>query len=182
VSSQPEVDSLGTGQLVGISNQRAARSHRALQRAESGAEQLVETTKWESETLHLDARVLLGNLLAHPTAKFIGFAVGEKQAIYIAKKKLRATKRALKPFGDVRCYLDGRGLHFRWHGSKGGLDFISQIIEHKDRDRVFLVDLPAKLQAKHVAPAYADLPPPAHSAPRTGAWLGAILHELDLLL
>lgn len=111
--------------------------------------------------------------MAHPTAKFMGFAVGKELPITMVKKKLRATKRALKPFADVLCFLDSRGLHFRWHGRKGGLDFFSQPVDHRDKDRVLLVAFPEKQRSPYVAPAY---PSP------TGAWLGDVLSDLGLLV
>ena len=143
---------------------------------------LNDTAIWAVGTVLFDQRVLLGELLAHPTAKWIGFEVND-MAIAISKQKLRAARAALKPFLDLAAYLDQHGLHFRWRGGRGGLDLFHQEVNRYERDRVFKVPLelvaPQLVTATPTA-APAD-PPPRHRHPRGGAWLGQILGDLGLL-
>ena len=167
-------------QLLAISREaiRAAREREAERRAQVAARELNDTAIWADGTVLLDQRVLLGDLLAHPTAKWIGFEVNE-QAIVISRQKLRAARAALRPFLDLAAYLDQHGLHFRWRGGRGGLDLFSQEVNRYERDQVFKVPLvlvPSEPVVVTTTPAPS---PPGHR--RTGAWLGQILGDLGLL-
>ena len=173
-------------QLLAVSREaiRAAREREAERRAQVAAAVLNDTAIWADGTVLLDQRVLLGDVLAHPTAKWIGFEVNEL-AIVISMQKLRAGRAALRPFLDLAAFLDQHGLHFRWRGGRGGLDLFSHKANRYERDRVFKVPLvlvppePVLVTATPTA-APAD-PPPRHRQPRGSAWLGQILGDLGLL-
>ena len=172
--------------LLAVSREaiRAAREREAERRAQVAAQELNERAIWADGTVLLDQRLLLGDLLAHPTAKWICFEVNEL-AIVMSKQKLRAARPALRPFLDLAAYLDQQGLHFRWRGGRGGLDLFPHEVDRYERDRVFKVPLvlvppePVVVTATHAA-ASAD-PPPRHRRSRGGAWLGQILGDLGLL-
>ena len=165
---------------------RAARARNAERRAAAAAARLNDTVIWTDGTVFLDHRVVLGELLTHPSAKWVGFEFDGAEPINIWKQKLRAARAALRPFDDLRAYADEHGLHFRWHSGKGGLNLFSQEVQRHERDRVFQVPLrlmPPEPTVVTTTPP-ADRPAAArrgHRRPRGGAWLGQVLSDLGLL-
>lgn len=149
---------------------RARRARLLKTRAESAARRLADSAEPVDRRVQLTVSLLLGELLHHPTAKFIGFELPGVEPIYIAKSKLREVARTFRRV-EVTAYLDASGLHFRWRGGRGGLDLCSRIVSASDRPHVLRVTWRS---------AVAPLPPRTREVaqPRRGAWLGEVLAEL----
>jgi hypothetical protein len=175
---------------------RALRAADAERRAMAAVDELARQARWIDDRVELPRELLLGPLLAHPTVKWIGFGL-DGEVTYISRSKLRATKPVLRRFGDVTAHLDPQGLHFRWHGGKGGLDYYPGRLDWREKQSVLHVPLvrPVHEAAQPAAVGepravlVAPTPPraPARSPRRSprarpsGAWLGDILSDLGLL-
>jgi hypothetical protein len=86
---------------------------------------LAGLARWTETRVELDARIVLGNLLVDASKKAVHFDVERGPSITISRAKLSEASRALK-FPDLRCFVDARGLHFRWRDGVGGLDLHTQ--------------------------------------------------------
>ncbi len=160
---------------------RAVRVRRAVERAEQTAQELSVTATWKGDRLVLAPEWLLRDLPAHPTARHLGFVTGDLEPIYVTKNRLRKARKPLSVFTDLQAYLDRRGLHFRWHDGRGGLDLFPQPVPANQTD-LFLVHLPEKTEpVPATSPSRRHVPGPERVR-RGGAWLGEVLGDLGLLL
>ena len=90
----------------------------------AAADMLVGLSRWHQERVDVDAKIVLGTLLADGQRKAIRFDVEGRSSVTILRDKLKEARRALG-FSDLRCFIDERGLNFRWHGGRGGLVLIT---------------------------------------------------------
>lgn len=86
---------------------------------------LASLARWTETRVELDARIVLGTLLVDASKKAVRFDVERGPSITISCAKLTEASRALK-FSDLHCFVDARGLHFRWRDGVGGLDLHTQ--------------------------------------------------------
>ena len=100
---------------------------------------LVGTSYWREGHLELDVNIVLGSLLADPARKAIQFEAEGLGTVAVLRSKLKEAARALV-FADVRCFVDERGLNFRW--GRGGLLLISQDTERFEADAVLIIEFP----------------------------------------
>lgn len=125
---------------VGRYKRRAGRAQ-AEERAERAAravQQLVATARHRHELVELDADLLLADVLADASRKYISFEMpGARIPVY--RHALAKARVPLRGFIDLAGYVDERGLHLRWRGGRGGLDFRPQA-EQRDAE-VLHVDL-----------------------------------------
>lgn len=155
---------------------RAARARLAERRAQMAAQVLENQAHVDDGVVLLDVGILLGDVLVHPAAKFIGFQLNNHEPVHIPKRKLRQASKALRPFDDVRCYFDTNGLHLRWRGGRGGLDFIGSTLSWNDRQKVFSLEF-----TDEQAPMERPVRSPRRRVP-SGAWLNEILSDLGFPL
>jgi len=120
---------------------RKARAREAEQRAAYAAVELSRTAMWQGDAVHIEARLLLGPLLAHPGSKHIGFDIGQEEPIFLEKARLRPARRALAPFHDLCAWIDKAGLHLRWHDGRGGLDLFARVLSPYERKQAHVVTI-----------------------------------------
>lgn len=183
LESEPDLSSVNVGDVDRLRRRCAEvrRFHRARllrareQRAHAAAQRLTKTAGFMHDHVSLEVGELLGDLLIHPSAKYVQFTLSESEAVAVGFGKLKEVRRAVG-FSDLTAHVDAHGLHFRWRRDVGGLSFYPVAVPSDDEDRVLHVDLvPA------VTPS--DLDEGHHRQPRhrQGAWLGDVLAELGLL-
>ena len=154
---------------------QAVRARLAERRAQVAAHKLVQQALFDSGVVMLNVGVLLGDILVHPSAKYIGLQIGEHVPLHIQKRKLRQVSRALRPFDDVRCYLDEHALHLRWRGGRGGLDLIGRRLSWNDKDSTFQLVFTNKPRVERPTSSTRRRAP-------SGAWLNEILGDLGFPL
>lgn len=150
-----------------------ARQHRSAERqrqganlALAGASHLAELARWEEDRVRLDERIVLGSLLSDTARKYVRFDAEGISPVCLVRTKLRDASRVLRRFSDLSCFLDERGLHFRWRAGKGGLVLVDQVPCSDDRQSVLPVvivrrcrrdlSVPAPVEAPGVAACWAD--------------------------
>jgi hypothetical protein len=137
----------------------------------AAANMLVGLSRWHEERVDVDARIVLGTLLANRQLKAIQCDVEGRTGVTVLREKLKEAGRAL-PFSDLCCFIDERGLNFRWHGGRGGLVLVSQSVEKFESSAVLKVEFP-RPQPK----AKLSLVPPSPITP-SASWLGDVLLDL----
>ncbi len=126
------------------------------------ASTLGRTVRWTEQGAILDTELLLGDVLAERAMKYVSFE-GEGFTVAIERDTLARTASLRRVFIDIAAYVDADGVHLRFRGGRGGLNWKSRFVAPVDRERVLSVELPAP-----VRPA----------VPRPGAWLGELLVEM----
>lgn len=134
----------------------------------AAADMLVGLSRWHQERVDVDAKIVLGTLLADGQRKAIRFDVEGRSSVTVLQDKLKEARRALG-FSDLRCFIDERGLNFRWHGGRGGLVLTNQSVEKYDSSAVLTVEF-----QKPRPKAKPSLVPPSPITP-SPAWLGDVL-------
>jgi hypothetical protein len=137
----------------------------------AAANMLVGLSRWHDERVDLDARIVLGTLLADRQRKAIRFDVEGRSAVTILRDKLKEAGKSLV-FSELCCFVDECGLNFRWHGGRGGLVLVTQSVERFESSAVLTVEFP-RPQPK----AKPSLVRPSPMTP-SAAWLGDVLLDL----
>ncbi len=140
----------------------------------AAADMLVGLSRWHQERVDVDAKIVLGTLLADGQRKAIRFDIEGRSSVTILRDKLKEARRALG-FSDLRCFIDERGLNFRWHGGRGGLVLVTQSVEKFESGSVLTVEFQKprpKTKPSFMAPS------PIAPSP---AWLGDVLLDFGLL-
>ena len=140
---------------------------RRRQRSLEAAERLGATATWTPDLwAELDVDLLLGEVLADRTKRWIAFTTAEAVATIIPKHLIAATAPLRRIHLDLASYVDPQGLHFRWRGGHGGYNWRAHEVHPSLADQVLAVPLRPK--------AVIRVP----ERRRGGAWLGHILQEL----
>ena len=98
------------------------------------------------------------------TAKYVRFHA-DGIDVAILRRTLADTGRVMSRFPDVTCFVDSRGLHFRWRGGKGHLRYHPQLVAPRDRELVLLVPLVRQVDPVATVTAVAATPPPRAPSP-----------------
>ncbi len=153
-------------------NQRVQQDlERRRQRSLEAAERLGATAVWTPDLgAQLDVDLLLGELLADRTKRWIAFTTAEAEATIIPRHFIAATVPLRRIHLDLACWVDPEGLHFRWRGGRGGYNWRSHQVHPSLADRVLTVPLAPKVIVR------------VPERRRGGAWLGHILQELGYVL
>ena len=138
------------------------RRARAAERAARAAATLGATARWTEYGAVLDVELLLRDVLADRTKKYIAFK-GAGVDVPASRNTLVQVAR-LRRLHDLVAFVDGEGLHFRWKGGRGGYNWRPQVVHPADADRVLTVPL---------RPVH-----PASVPTRRGEWLGELLREM----
>ncbi len=117
-------------------------------RAERAARALAGSARHRLERVELDPAILLGDLLADGSKKYIGFELTGVRVV-VARQLLLRARMALRPFPDVTATIDEKGLRLGWRGGRGGLHFRPQLEERGAA--VLLVDLRVPVQRRSPA-------------------------------
>jgi len=140
---------------------------RRRQRSLEAAERLGATATWTPDLgAELDSDVLLGELLADRTRRWIAFTTAEAVATIIPRPLIAAAVPLRRIHIDLACWVDSQGLHFRWRGGRGGYNWRAHEIHPSLADQVLAVPLRPKTVIR------------VPERRRGGAWLGHILQEL----
>lgn len=109
---------------IGLYKRRVAREHAGERetRAEGAARTLTASARHRLERVELDPDVLLGDLLADSSKKYVAFELTGVRVVMPRLLLLRA-RAALRGFPDVTACIDERGLRLSWRGGLGGLNF-----------------------------------------------------------
>lgn len=126
---------------------KAERSKAASRRADEGAAQLARVATARGETVALDARLLLGPVIADPMAKYITFFLRGEATITVQRVALVGAARVLGRRDDLATWVDTVGLHLRWRGGRGGLNWLPQVLPASERSRALVIDLTQAPQA-----------------------------------
>lgn len=110
------------------------------QRAAEAARALSVSARHRGGRIDLDGALLLGDLLADGTTKFISFDLPTGR-VSIARAILLRARGALRDVSGITAAVDERGLHLGWRHGRGGLNFLPHLPEHETASLV--VDLRA---------------------------------------
>ncbi len=146
--------------------QAAERERRAM----IAAHQLAITARWLDVGVELDPRLLLGDLLADGGRAWIGLLVDGVDVV-VSRARLRRAAAALRPFTDLRAFIDTQALGLRWRGGRGGLNFRSQAAQVSDESLV----LRAVLERPRVQPVEVLHRP--RSVRQSTTWLADVIAE-----
>jgi len=125
----------------------AERSKAARQRATDAAAQLASVATVRGDTVTLDAGLLLGPVIADPMAKYIAFLLPGEATVTVQRVALVGAARVLGHRDDLASWVDTVGLHLRWRGGRGGLNWLPQVLPASERSRALVVDLTQAPQA-----------------------------------
>ena len=139
-------------------------------RSLAAAERLGATARWTDLGAELDMDLLLGELLADRTKKWVAFTVDHDRETIIPRHLIAATAPHRRIHLDLAGWVDLHGLHVRWKGGRGGYNWHSREVDAHFDDLVLRVPL-APIVVLHVP-----------ERRRGGAWLGHILKELGYVI
>jgi hypothetical protein len=139
---------------------------RRRQRSLEAAERLGASATWTDLGAELDMDLLLGELLADRTKKWVAFTADHGAQAVIPRYLLAATAPLRRVHLDLAGWVDLHGLHVRWKGGRGGYNWRSHEVDARYDDLVLTVPL---------APMFIVQVPQRR---RGGAWLKFILSEL----
>lgn len=134
------LDRLRSRMELAFEAQRQSRCEHDIERAQRAARAVSRTARWFELGVMLDVDLVLGDLLAMPKCRYVGFRM-EETTVVIPTERLRRA-RMLRIQLDLGCFVDADGVHVRWKNDRGRLNL-------KGRDgvseyEVLFVDLPAR--------------------------------------
>lgn len=107
-------------------------------RAERAARELASSARHRLDGVELEPAILLGELLADSSKKYIVFELTGRR-VSLPRHLLLRTRVALRPFLDVTAHIEEQGLHLAWRHGRGGLNLRPQLEERGAA--VLVVDL-----------------------------------------
>jgi hypothetical protein len=125
------------------------------------AHTLGATTRWMEGRAVLEVDLLLGDLLADKRVKFVVFEEEDQVSITVARWMLADVRPLRRIHLDLVAWVDGEGVHFRWRGGRGALNWRPQVVPAGAETSVLAV----LLRARRIRQTH-------------GAWLGDVLQEL----
>jgi hypothetical protein len=130
--------------------QRARRRHterdldRRRERSIAAAVRLGQTVRWTELGAELDVELLLGDLLADRTRRWVAFE-GDGLPVTIPRHLIAATRIVGRQHLDLGAYVDEGGLYFRWRGGKGRYNWRSHAVRMGLEAHVLSVPLVPKV-------------------------------------
>ena len=144
---------------------------RRRQRSLEAAERLGATAVWTPDLgAQLDVDLLLGELLADRTKKWVAFTTDQAVATIIPRHLLAATAPLRRIHVDLASYVNATQLSFRWRGGRGGYNWRSHQVHPSLADRVLTVPLRPKTVVA------------VPERRRGGAWIRTILAEMGYVV
>jgi hypothetical protein len=131
---------------------------RAQNRALEAAARLASLAQWRDDEVELDRRVVFGELLSDSTKMAVRFDVEDLVVVTVMRTKLKQASRNLG-FADLRCFVDGDGLNFRWRNGRGGLLLVNQSLPPKHQQSFLAVVIPRVRSAGKVPQIQASRQP-----------------------
>lgn len=158
-------------QLLDHTRRRRVRDDLARRRERSiaAAIRLGQTARWTDLGAELDVDLLLSDLLADRTRKWIAFE-GDGHSVIIPLHLIAATRIVGRQHLDLAAYVNEHGLHFRWRGRKGRYNWFSQAVRPGLEEHVLTVPLAPKIvpvmtepeprvERRHRVPVALEVPP-----------------------
>jgi hypothetical protein len=139
---RPDTDVLrAAAKVLDLARHRSRKQKREANftRAEAASRRLQASVRWREERAYLDARALLGDLLAAPS-KYICFLHEERQ-IFADKARLSRLRGLARRLDGLVVFLTEHALSFRWKGGRGGLDFHTRVSSSTSVSDAFIVPL-----------------------------------------
>jgi LmbE family N-acetylglucosaminyl deacetylase len=154
-----------------------ARDHRVQgdlerrrQRSLEAAERLGVTATWTDLGAELDVELLLGELLADRTKRWIAFTTDQAVATIVPRHLIAATAPLRRIHLDLASYVNATSLAFRWRSGRGGYTWRSHQVHPSLADTVLTVPLAPRVVLR------------VPERRRGGTWLvGHLLEELGYL-
>lgn len=140
----------------------AARSGQDTARVVESARQLELRAQWQAGAVLLEPALLLGDLLADQQRAHVLFALHDGTAVAVQRRDLAACARVVGRRGDLTTFVDAAGLHLRWSGGRGGLNWYPRPLTAPERERALLLELPG--------PQLPMAPARAKARPRSWTW------------
>lgn len=135
-------------------------------RSLEAARRLGASVRWTDLGAELDVDLLLGELLADRTRKWVAFTTAEGTATIVPRHLVAATAPLRRIHIDLASWVDPHGLHFRWKGGCGGYRWRSHEVDARFADSILTVPLAPRVVLQ------------VPERRRGGAWLKHILREL----
>lgn len=117
---------------------------RRRERSIAAAVRLGRTVRWTELGAELDVDLLLGDVLADRTRKWVSFEA-EGMSVTIPRHLIAATVFVARQHLDLAAYVDEQGLGFRWRGGKGHYNWRPQALRPGLEAYVLTVPLAAKV-------------------------------------
>jgi hypothetical protein len=141
---------------------RADRERRQSDMSLRAAHTIGATARWMDDRAVLDVDLLLTELLADRTLKYVSFvAEGDDSAVTVYRWMLVEVRPLRRIFIDLVSWVDAEGFHFRWKGGRGALNWKHQVVPAGAES--FVLTVPLRARRVHQI---------------RGAWLGDIIQEL----
>jgi hypothetical protein len=149
----------------------AARQVELQEVALAAAQRLGSAAIWTNDIAAIDVRLLLGELLLDASKSHLLFdahGLCVEFQVSLPRSLLINVARELGRRPDLVAAVDEQGLHLRWNGGRGGLNFFSRNIPASERANVLLV---------HIAPPFVA---PRRVPPPRSHWFSDLLSEVAL--
>jgi hypothetical protein len=141
---------------------------RRRERSLAAAQRLGATVRWSCVGAELDVDLLLGEVLADRTKKWVRFDSQLDLKVVIPRYLIAAASPLRRIHIDLASFVDDKGLHFRWKGGRGGYNWRPHDVDARFADQVLTVRL---------ASSRVEVP----QRRRGGAWVKQVLQELGYL-
>lgn len=138
---------------------------RRRERSLAAAQSLGTSARWTDVGAVLDVDLLLGELLADRTKRWVGFIEPNGFTTVISRHLIAAAVPLRRIHMDLAAYVNSVELAFCWRGHRGGYRWYSRTVDPRFADRGLIVPLASR---------QVQVP----QRRRGGAWLGQILKEM----
>jgi hypothetical protein len=135
------VDRLRARLEVATEREHQLRNEQEAERSRQAARELAQRARWFELGVVLDVDVVLGDLLADSQVRLISFVLDDA-TVTLRTAILRRARLLLREYMDLACFVDERGVHFRWKAGRGQLNFYR--VERASDDAVLAVHLPKR--------------------------------------
>jgi len=126
---------------------------RESERAERAARELARTATWLDDRVVLDVEIVLGDLLADRSNRFVRF-VDDAFETAVLRASIAECRPLKRTFMDLVCFVNASGLAFRWRAARGRLNFYPQDVD--TGAKALVVPLPTRRSVRHAWRAIGD--------------------------
>ena len=126
-----------------LANLRYADGERLARRAASlsldAADKVAHTARRDQGRVIVDADILLGDLLADRTRRFVRFDDEGSFSVAVPHDRLVESRVLRRMFIDLAAWVDQHGVHLRWKSGCGGINWKPVQVPPTPQDRVLTV-------------------------------------------
>lgn len=122
-------------------------------RALVAARTLHDRARCQDGAVVLEPGLLLGDLLADRKRPHVLFALHDGSTVAVRTGDLVATAKVLRHRPDLATFVDLGGIHIRWRGGRGGLNWHPRVLTAAEQELALRVELPGPVQPPAPAPA-----------------------------